>query len=103
MTSSRGKVKDFIKPTPMKDYPEFKSIRNNISKTRPVFGKGIVGQSRKYLAKVPGRYKVGALAIAGVVGAGMAAKNKMMPTPKPTKINYTTKPSTLNLSSKKKT
>ena len=49
------------------------------------------------------RYKVGALAIAGVVGAGMAAKNKMMPTPKPTKINYTTKPSTLNLSSKKKT
>jgi len=98
----KSKVKGFLKPTPLKKYPEFNQIRPN-SATRPVFGKGIVGQSRKYLAKVPGRYKVGALAIAGVVGAGMAAKNKIMPTPKPTKKNYKTKPATLNLSSEKKT
>ena len=82
----------------MKDYPEFKQIRPN-SATRPVFGKGIVGQSRKYLSKVPGRYKGAALAIAGTVAAGAYAKKKLFPTPKPEPKTFTTKKSTLNLKS----
>ena len=94
----KSKVKGFLKPTPMKDYPEFKQIRPN-SATRPVFGKGIVGQSRKYLSKVPGRYKRAALAIAGTVAAGAYAKNKLFPTPKPEPKTFTTKKSKLTLKS----
>ena len=94
----KSKVKGFLKPTPLKKYPEFKQIRPN-SATRPVFGKGIVGQSRKYLSKVPGKYKVGGLAIAGTVAAGAYAKKKLFPAPKPEPKTYTTKKTTLNLKS----
>jgi len=94
----KEKGKKLFKPTPMKDYPEFKQIRPN-STTRPVFGKGIMGQSRKYLAKVPGRYKGAALAIAGTVAAGAYAKKKLFPTPKPEPKTFTTKKSKLTLKS----
>ena len=95
----KSKVKSFLKPTPLKKYPEFKQIRPN-SATRPVFGKGIVGQSRKYLSKVPGRYKGAALAIAGTVAAGAYAKKKLFaPKIEPQTKTYTTKKSTLNLKS----
>ena len=94
----KSKVKGFLKPTPLKKYPEFKQIRPN-STTRPVFGKGIVGQSRKYLSKVPGKYKVGGLAIAGTVAAGAYAKKKLFPAPKPEPKQYYTKIAKLNLKS----
>ena len=92
----KEKGKKLFKPTPMKDYPEFKQIRPN-SVTRPVFGKGIVGQSRKYLSKVPGRYKGAALAIAGTVAAGAYAKKKLFPAPKPEPKTYYTRPVKLTL------
>ena len=95
----KEKGKKLFKPTPMKDYPEFKQIRPN-SATRPVFGKGIVGQSRKYLSKVPGKYKGAALAIAGTVAAGAYAKKKLFPTPKPEPKQYYTRPVKLTLKSK---
>ena len=92
----KSKLKGFVEPTPMKDYPEFKTIRNNVSKTRPVFGKGIVGQSRKYLSKVPGKYKGAALAILGIAGAGSYAKKKLF-APKVTPKTYYTRPVKLDL------
>ena len=92
----KSKVKGFLKPTPLKKYPEFTQIRPN-SATRPVFGKGIVGQSRKYLSKVPGRYKGAALAIAGTVAAGAYAKKKLFPAPKPEPKQYYTRPVKLTL------
>jgi hypothetical protein len=95
----KEKGKKLFKPTPMKDYPEFKQIRPN-SATRPVFGKGIVGQSRKYLSKVPVKYKGAALAIAGTVAAGAYAKKKLFPTPKPEPKQYYTRPVKLTLKSK---
>ncbi len=100
---AKEKAKKLFKPTPMKDYPEFKTIRTNnankiVSKTRPVFGKGIVGQSGKYLSKVPGKYKVAALAIAGTVAAGAYAKKKLF-APKVEPDTFTTKKSKLTLKS----